>query len=85
MDNQVLAEALTLTLIGVGTAFVLFIVLMLSIKTMSYLLAKFLKKPMFDGVENESSLTTDDNRDKIIAATLGIAAYRALLSKQKSG
>ena len=40
---------------------------------------------MFDGVENESSLTTDDNRDKIIAATLGIAAYRALLSKQKSG
>ena len=85
MDNQVVAEALTLTLIGVGTAFVLLIVLMLSIKTMSYLLVRFLKKTMFDGVENESSLTTDDNRDKIIAATLGIAAYRALLSKQKSG
>ena len=83
MDNQVLAEALTLTLIGVGTAFVLLIVLMLSIKAMSYVLAKFITKPMVNRTERDS-LATQNNKDKVLAATLGVAAYRALLSKAKS-
>ena len=84
MDNQVVAQALTLTLIGVGTAFVLLIVLMLSIKIMSYILVKFISRPMTKTIEIDSSLDIDRNRDKVIAASLGVAAYRSLLSKEKS-
>tara|TARA_Y100000758_G_scaffold237793_1_gene174030 strand:+ start:319 stop:576 length:258 start_codon:yes stop_codon:yes gene_type:complete len=84
MDNQVVAQALTLTLIGVGTAFVLLIVLMLSIKIMSYILVKFISRPMTKTNEIDSSLDIDRNRDKVIAASLGVAAYRSLLSKEKS-
>ena len=84
MDNEVLAQAFTLTLIGVGTAFVLLIVLMLSIKIMSYILVKFISGPITKANEIDSSLDVDKNRDKIIAASLGVAAYRALLSKEKS-
>ena len=84
MDNEVLAQAFTLTLIGVGTAFVLLIVLMLSIKIMSYILVKFISRPITKANEIDSSLDVDKNRDKIIAASLGVAAYRALLSKEKS-
>ena len=84
MDNQVVAQALTLTLIGVGTAFVLLIVLMLSIKIMSYILVKFISRPMTKTNEIDSSLDIDKNRDKVIAASLGVAAYSSLLSKEKS-
>ena len=84
MDNEVLAQAFTLTLIGVGTAFVLLIVLMLSIKIMSYILVKFISGPESKANEIDSSLDIDKNRDKVIAASLGVAAYRALLSKEKS-
>ena len=84
MDNEVLAQAFTLTLIGVGTAFVLLIVLMLSIKIMSYILVKFISRPMTKTNEIDSSLDIDRNRDKVIAASLGAAAYRSLLSKEKS-
>ena len=84
MDNEVLAQAFTLTLIGVGTAFVLLVVLMLSIKIMSYILVKFISGPITKANEIDSSLDVDKNRDKIIAASLGVAAYRALLSKEKS-
>jgi|TARA_B100000959_G_C14566112_1_gene453795 Na+-transporting methylmalonyl-CoA/oxaloacetate decarboxylase gamma subunit len=84
MDNEVLAQAFTLTLIGVGTAFVLLIVLMLSIKIMSYILVKFISGPITKANEIDSSLDVDKNRDKVIAASLGVAAYRALLSKEKS-
>ena len=84
MDNQVVAQALTLTLIGVGTAFVLLIALMLSIKIMSYILVKFISRPMTKTNEIDSSLDIDRNRDKVIAASLGVAAYRSLLSKEKS-
>ena len=84
MDNEVLAQAFTLTLIGVGTAFVLLIVLMLSIKIMSYILVKFISGPIIKANEIDSSLDVDKNRDKVIAASLGVAAYRALLSKEKS-
>ena len=84
MDNEVLAQAFTLTLIGVGTAFVLLIVLMLSIKIMSYILVKFISGPITKANEIDSSLDIDKNRDKVIAASLGVAAYRALLWKEKS-
>ncbi len=84
MDNQIVDQALTLTLIGVGTAFVLLIVLMLSIKIMSYILVKFISGPITKANEIDSSLDVDKNRDKVIAASLGVAAYRALLSKEKS-
>ena len=84
MDNEVLAQAFTLTLIGVGTAFVLLVVLMLSIKIMSYILVKFISGPITKANEIDSSLDVDKNRDKVIAASLGVAAYRALLSKEKS-
>ena len=84
MDNEVLAQAFTLTLIGVGTAFVLLVVLMLSIKIMSYILVKFISGPITKANEIDSSLDIDKNRDKVIAASLGVAAYRALLSKEKS-
>ena len=84
MDNQVVAQALTLTLIGVGTAFVLLIVLMLSIKIMSYILVKFISRSLTKANEIDSSLDIDRNRDKVIAASLGVAAYRSLLSKEKS-
>ena len=84
MDNEVLAQAFTLTLIGVGTAFVLLIVLMLSIKIMSYILVKFISGPITKANEIDSSVDVDKNRDKVIAASLGVAAYRALLSKEKS-
>ena len=79
MDNEVLAHAFTLTLIGVGTAFVLLVVLMISIKIMSYI-----SGPITKANEIDSSLDVDKNRDKVIAASLGVAAYRALLSKEKS-
>ena len=59
MDNQVVAQALTLTLIGVGTAFVLLIALMLSIKIMSYILVKFISRPMTKTNEIDSSLDID--------------------------
>ena len=84
MDNEVLAQAFTLTLIGVGTAFVLLVVLMLSIKIMSYILVKFISGPITKANEIDSSLDIDRNRDKVIAASLGVAAYRSLLSKEKS-
>ena len=84
MDNQIVDQALTLTLIGVGTAFVLLIVLMLSIKIMSYILVKFISSPESKANEIDSSLDIDKNRDKVIAASLGVAAYSSLLSKEKS-
>ena len=84
MDNQIVDQALTLTLIGVGTAFVLLIVLMLSKKIMSYILVKFISSPESKANEIDSSLDIDKNRDKVIAASLGVAAYSSLLSKEKS-
>ena len=84
MDNQVVAQAFTLTIIGVSTAFVLLIVLMLSIKIMSYLLGKFFLRDLMSGNKIDSSINKDNNKDKVVAASLGVAAYRALLSKEKS-
>ena len=84
MDNQVVAQAFTLTIIGVSTAFVLLIVLMLSIKIMSYLLGKFFLRDLMSGNKTDSSINKDNNKDKVVAASLGVAAYRALLSKEKS-
>ena len=51
---------------------------------MSYILVKFISRPITKANEIDSSLDVDKNRDKIIAASLGVAAYRALLSKEKS-
>ena len=84
MDNQVVAQAFTLTIIGVSTAFVLLIVLMLSIKIMSYLMGKFFLRDLMSGNKIDSSINKDNNKDKVVAASLGVAAYRALLSKEKS-
>ena len=84
MDNQVVAQAFTLTIIGVSTAFVLLIVLMLSIKIMSYLLGKFFLRDLMSGNKIDSCINKDNNKDKVVAASLGVAAYRALLSKEKS-
>jgi len=44
MDNEVISQAITLTLIGVGTAFVLLVVLMLTTKLMSFVLARFISR-----------------------------------------
>lgn len=85
MDNEVISQAITLTLIGVGTAFVLLIVLMLTTRLMSFVLARFISRNlMVRGGEIDSSGVIDNNKDKVVAASLGVAAYRALLSKEKS-
>ena len=83
MDNQVVAQAFTLTIIGVSTAFVLLIVLMLSIKIMSYLTAKISARDLMNGNKIDTSINMDNNKDKVVAASLGVAAYRTLLSKEK--
>ena len=83
MDNQVVAQAITLTMIGVGTAFSLLMVLMLSIKIMSYLTAKISARDLMNGNKIDTSINMDNNKDKVLAASLGVAAYRTLLSKEK--
>tara|TARA_B100001146_G_scaffold202638_1_gene194696 strand:+ start:430 stop:687 length:258 start_codon:yes stop_codon:yes gene_type:complete len=83
MDNQVVAQAITLTMIGVGTAFSLLMVLMLSIKIMSYLTAKISARDLMNGNKIDTSINMDNNKDKVVAASLGVAAYRTLLSKEK--
>ena len=83
MDNQVVAQAITLTMIGVGTAFSLLMVLMLSIKIMSYLTAKIFARDLMNGNKIDTSINMDNNKDKVVAASLGVAAYRTLLSKEK--
>ena len=83
MDNQVVAQAITLTMIGVGTAFSLLMVLMLSIKIMSYLTAKIFARDLMNDNKIDTSINMDNNKDKVVAASLGVAAYRTLLSKEK--
>ena len=83
MDNQVVAQAITLTMIGVGTAFSLLMVLMLAIKIMSDLTAKISARDLMNGNKIDTSINMDNNKDKVVAASLGVAAYRTLLSKEK--
>ena len=85
MDNEIVSQAITLTWIGVCTAFVLLIVLMLAIKIMSFVLKRLLASNLIlQGDKNDSNERIDNNKDKVIAASLGVAAYKALLSKERS-